>query len=235
MAKTKETIIRNVWGEQPVSKPVRTLPPEIEEQSIPESGSIAKEAGEPDARAEDEISGRKLISDQTGTKGKQVQGVNTPRYDKREKQSTDDSQRVQYRCIPTALKKSIDDFAWSIQTPIGVAARLLLEYGLQEYQAGHIQLTVGFCPWGRTLFPNLPGLKDNSKPFIRRKHPTNKNTTFRGIPQDLKRNIFEIAQKIDVPEGEVARIFFEHSLNYQKRKKISSQEWVSLVLGSKNK
>ena len=120
-----------------------------------------------------------------------------------------------FRCIPPALKRSVDLFADELQVPVGYAARILLEFSLFEFRQGRLKMVPKMSPRGWTLYPN--DTPHQSKPV-----------SFRGIPDALFQDIQRVASQLAlgngmiarVDKGEVARKFLEYGLSEHKKQRI---------------
>lgn len=120
-----------------------------------------------------------------------------------------------FRCIPPALKRSVDLFADELQVPVGYAARILLEFSLFEFRHGRLKMVPKMSPRGWTLYPE--DLHRQSKPV-----------SFRDIPDGLFQELKLVASRLElgnglmakVDKGEVARRFLEYGLAEHKKQRI---------------
>jgi hypothetical protein len=120
-----------------------------------------------------------------------------------------------FRCIPPALKRSVDLFADELQVPVGYAARILLEFSLFEFRQGRLKMVPKMSPRGWTLYP-----EDSPR--------QSKPVSFRDIPDALFQDIQIVASRLElgngllarVDKGEVARKFLEYGLAEHKKQRI---------------
>ena len=140
-------------------------------------------------------------------------------------------QVVSFRCIPPGLKKSITQFAGKIDFPVGIAARLLLEFGIEEYRAGRLVFKLQLSWKGWTLYPEAGNRVGRPSAATARRGEKTVAVTYRGIPESVVAQLNAIREENDaIPLGEVARRFFEHGLALNKRGALrvpAPQEWLT--------
>ena len=120
-----------------------------------------------------------------------------------------------YRCFPAELKQKLNTLAMEkVGLPVGQTARLFLEAGIDDYDAGEIKTMVPeLSPAGYTLYPKRVIIRwrpANGTQYARRSN--DEKVTFRGIPKWVDERIAEIAQNLGVPVGEVARFLIEFEI-----------------------
>jgi hypothetical protein len=93
-----------------------------------------------------------------------------------------------FRCIPPALKRSVDLFADELQVPVGYAARILLEFSLFEFRQGRLKMVPKMSPRGWTLYP-----EDSPR--------QSKPVSFRDIPDALFQDIQMVAVDLNWETG----------------------------------
>jgi hypothetical protein len=140
-----------------------------------------------------------------------------------------------FRGIPPGLRSAIKEIAISLNVRVDDVARAFLEFGLQCYRKGEIQVQPVLSDGQRTLFParddswgrnSLPGWyekvweqqspqnkarRNNNAGGIREK-TWKWQVSYRGIPGSLQAEIRQIRTEKDVPLGEVATLFLGHAL-----------------------
>ena len=142
-------------------------------------------------------------------------------------------QTVSFRCIPPGLKKNILQFAARIGFPAGIAARLLLEFGIQEYRAGKLVFKPQPSWKGWTLYPEAGNPVGRPNPSLSRRGEKTILVTFRGIPDGVMEELYRIREEnYEVPLGEVARRFFEHGLAMSKKGLVRAPEPVEWLTGA---
>jgi|GEM_PF-5009890 len=129
-----------------------------------------------------------------------------------------------YRCFPVELKQKLNTLAMEkVGLPVGQTARLFLEAGIDDYDAGEIEsMQPELSPAGYTLFPKRVIIRwrpANGTQYARRSN--DEKVTFRGIPKWVDERIAEIAKNLGVPVGEVARFLIEFEI-----KKFSAKKFV---------
>lgn len=166
---------------------------------------------------------------------KVVDGVDVVTLEKFDRErSTDDQNISTFRGIPATLNRSIHDFAHDINFPVGIAARLLLELGIKEYQEGNLPLVPHVSFRGLSLYPNVGNRvgKPASNANPKEKRPVAyKPVAFRSIPKEVIGTIEAIQKDVPVPKGEIARRFFEHSLALYKKGELSIPDPVAWLTG----
>ena len=116
---------------------------------------------------------------------------------------------VTYRGIPETLQRSLERQAENLDVPLGILVRYLLEYGLEETAAGRLLLNPQLVKVGLTLYPEKESGQRKMR-RVRTKSVASKPVAYRGIPAATHQSICELAQKLGVPIGEVARFLLEH-------------------------
>jgi hypothetical protein len=145
--------------------------------------------------------------------------------------STEDQNVTTFRGIPKNLNQSIRQFAVEIDFPIGIAARLLLELGLREYQQGHLTLVPHVSFKGLSLYPTAGNPVGRPKDPKKKKPSATTPAAYRGIPEPVIAAIEAIQQDVSVPKGEIARRLFEHSLSLYHQGKLEIPDPVSWLRG----
>ena len=100
------------------------------------------------------MSGRRHIEDQTNSEALDVLSRRPAKRDR----SWEAGQRgagvvVTYRGIPAELQGRIKEIAGEHGVKVGELARRLLEYGLDAYESGELQLDAVTVTTKRTLYP----------------------------------------------------------------------------------
>lgn len=116
---------------------------------------------------------------------------------------------ITYRGIPDALQRNLERLTVNLDVPLGILVRYLLEYGLEEIKAGRLTLNPQLVKVGLTLYPE----KESGLRKVRRarsKGASGKPVAYRGIPIATHRSIIDLAHKLGVPIGEVARNLLEY-------------------------
>jgi hypothetical protein len=116
---------------------------------------------------------------------------------------------VTYRGIPETLQRSLERLAENLDVPLGILVRYLLEHGLEEATAGRLLLNPQLVKVGLTLYPEKESGPHKMR-RLRAKGAVSKPVAYRGIPAATHRAIIELAEKLGVPIGEVARFLLEH-------------------------
>lgn len=141
-----------------------------------------------------------------------------------------------FRRVPPPLRAAIKEIAGSLEVRVDDVARAFLEFGLQCYEKGEIQVRPVLSEGRLTLFPKpgaaweknaLPGWYEKlwgqqppaKKP--RKAHKANPGqekpwkwqVSYRGIPPELQAALRGIHQTKSVPLGEVATLFLGHALD----------------------
>lgn len=132
---------------------------------------------------------------------------------------------VSYRSVPPELQTEIKAVAADLEVNAEEIARAFLEFGLNAFRNGEIQIQPH--PKGRmmTLFPegwsrhvgwtDLGwGKRDEpARGKKKRANPLWRNVvTYRGIPIEVKQAIQDISSEHYIPVGELATLFLSHSL-----------------------
>ncbi len=143
---------------------------------------------------------------------------------------------ILFRRVPPGLRDAIKEIADSLQVRADDVARAFLEFGVQCYQQGEIQIQPALSEGRLTLFPKsgdnwgkrpLPGWYEKAwdqHPPIKAAHraqqsnkepekPWKWQVAYRGIPSEIQSTLREIHQKKSVPLGEVATLFLGHALD----------------------
>lgn len=132
---------------------------------------------------------------------------------------------VSYRGVPPELQRGIKEIAADLQVNAEEVARAFLEFGLNAFRNGEIQIQPH--PKGRlmTLFPegwnqhvgwtDLGWGKREVPSKDKKKRTTalwRKVVTYRGIPLEVKKAIQDISNEHYIPVGELATLFLSHGL-----------------------
>lgn len=118
---------------------------------------------------------------------------------------------ITYRGIPEALQRNLERLAVNLDVPLGVLARYLLEYSLEEVAAGRLTLNPQLVKVGLTLYPEKDG-RPRKVHRSRAKGGSVKPVAYRGVPSATHNAIIDLSQKLGVPIGEVARFLLEYGL-----------------------
>ncbi len=163
---------------------------------------------------------------------KVVDGVEIITLEKFNRERSPEDQNIStFRGIPGALNRSIHDFAVDINFAVGIAARLLLELGIKEYQEGNLPLVPHVSFRGLSLYPNT-GNRVGKPVNEKEKRPVAyKPVAFRSIPKEVIETIESIQEDVPVPKGEIARRFFEHSLALYKKDALQIPDPVAWLTG----
>lgn len=131
---------------------------------------------------------------------------------------------VSYRGIPPEIQTGIKTVAAEIEVNAEEVARAFLEFGLNAFRNGEIQIQPH--PKGRlmTLFPegwnrhvgwtDMGWGKREETLRGKKKRPTalwRNVVTYRGIPPEVKQAIQAISNEHSIPVGELATLFLSHA------------------------
>jgi hypothetical protein len=163
---------------------------------------------------------------------KTVDGVAIAAQPERRREKAPEDQNVTtFRGIPKTLSASIKRFALEIDFPIGIAARLLLELGVKEFQAGRLHLVPKVSFKGLSLYPTSGNPVGRPVDTRKKKPSATTPAAFRGIPAAVIQAIEAIQDDLAVPKGEIARRLFEHSLSLYSQGKLEIPDPVSWLKG----
>lgn len=135
-------------------------------------------------------------------------------------------QATHFRGVSTTLRDAITEIARELSVTASDVARAFLEYALQTYREGHLNIEPILSAGKMTLFPkdgwSIRGWQKtlSAAPPAARGAAKNKprpkswqaEVSYRGIPADLHEAIRNISKHNRVPIGEVVSLFFSHSL-----------------------
>ena len=130
-------------------------------------------------------------------------------------------EKVVYRGITPQAVLQVSQIANELQVPTGEVARVLLEYGLDAYSRGDLNLDPRPNParLRMTLFPSQTRPTKKVRKIDKRKVIAEKSwriiTTWRNFSPELKHEIAVLASEkgLDVPVGELVSAFLNYSLN----------------------
>lgn len=184
----------------------------------------------------DEDDLRRPLAKKEGRRNRSIQAgipvVTIPEKKPKKPQQTDSVEPViSFRGIPPDTKQRVHEIAAELTCPVGIAARLLLAYGIQAYQQGELQLVAKISWIGPTLYPQSgkklgrPVNSDRGKGAparsAKKKNPSN-IVSFRGISHQMHQTIIQIAREVgEVPVGDVARYFLEFGIDLYNRGEIA--------------
>lgn len=132
--------------------------------------------------------------------------------------------KAMYRGVDPHLALKVKQTAGQLLVPVGDVARALLEYGLNAYAAGDLELNPRLNPNGMrmTLYPKREILEEKRKRggMPKRKKKLEPETgwrvivTWRGLPPELKQEIATLASEegLNVPAGELVSALLRFSL-----------------------
>ncbi len=152
--------------------------------------------------------------------------VAEPRRRNRDWEKRHQEQKVVYRGVDPKLASRVKSIAKEINVREGEVARFFLEYALQAYGTGELDLTPYPNPerLRMTLFPSKNQMgKNNNKSQSRRKKGRKKAkrpfwkviTTWRNFSLEVKNEISDLASEagLGVPVGELVTALLRFSLN----------------------
>ena len=127
-------------------------------------------------------------------------------------------QKVVYRGVDPKAALQVREIADELKVPTGEVARALLEYGLDAYSRGDLDLDPRLNPerLRMTLFPkgDLPKRKAVGKKKKAKEETWRVITTWRNFSAELKEEIGVLASAkgLDVPIGELVSAFLLYAL-----------------------
>ena len=156
-----------------------------------------------------------------------------PVYEKKKRnrnwEKANNNLRVTYRGVPEALIENIKEIAENLQVNTGDVARAFLEFGLNCFEEGEIQLNPKLKAQRMTLFPkegkaigwkdkkswNTGNVKANQP--IKMKAATSDSwrnlVSYRGISQETHQAVKSLAEQYSIPQGELVTVFFHYALH----------------------
>lgn len=128
--------------------------------------------------------------------------------------------KAMYRGVDLHLALKVKQIAGKLLVPVGEVARALLEYGLNAYAAGDLELNPRLNPNGMrmTLYPKREILEEKRKQGGKKKLEPEGCwrviVTWRGLPPELKQEIAALASEegLNVPAGELVTALLRFSL-----------------------
>jgi len=146
-----------------------------------------------------------------------------------------DNRPMLFRRVPPGLCNAIKEVAGDLQVRVDDVARAFLEFGLDCYQKGDLEIRPVLSDGRLTLFPkadnrwgksSIPGwyekvwdqqapakkTRKSQQATARKEQPWKWQVSYRGIPGEVQDAIREIHRKKSVPLGEVATLLLGHSL-----------------------
>jgi hypothetical protein len=138
--------------------------------------------------------------------------VAAPRKRNRQWEKEHQSNKVVYRGVDPKLSLKVKSIAGDLCVPAGEVARAVIEYALQGYEQGNVDLHPRPNPlrMRMTLFPSSDSTRsyDRPKKLSKQKHPESLwrvITTWRGFPPELKKELAALASDdgLNVPIGEL--------------------------------
>ena len=154
-----------------------------------------------------------------------------PVYEKKKRnrnwEKANNNLRATYRGVPEALIENIKEIAANLQVNTGDVARAFLEFGINCFEEGEIQLNPKLKAQRMTLFPKegkAIGWKDKkswnvgkANQQIKIKAATGDSwrslVSFRGIPRELHQAVKSLAEQYSIPQGELVTVFFHYALH----------------------
>lgn len=118
---------------------------------------------------------------------------------------------VTYRGIPETLQRNLERLAEKLDVSLGILVRYLLEYGLEEAAAGRLRLDPQLVKVGLTLYPEKESGQRKMR-RVRTRGVASKPVAYRGIPAATHQSVCDLAQRLGVPIGEVARFLLEYGV-----------------------
>ncbi len=147
--------------------------------------------------------------------------VAEPRQRDRSWERRHQSKKAVYRGVDPKAALRVREIAAELNVPTGEVARALLEYGLDAYSCGDLNLAPRPNParLRMTLFPsqNTP-VRTKAKKGIKRKNSQSESwrviTTWRNFSPKLKHEIGVLASEkgLGVPVGELVSAFLQYAL-----------------------
>jgi hypothetical protein len=146
--------------------------------------------------------------------------VATPRRRKRDWEREHQNEKVVYRGVDPQAALQVRQLAEELCVPIGEVARSLLEYGLDAYSHGKLNLDPRPNPerLRMTLFPKRTASKRKTGKAGRKKLSKEASwrvvTTWRNFSAELKDEISVLASEkgLDIPVGELVSAFLQYAL-----------------------
>lgn len=151
--------------------------------------------------------------------------VAAPRERDRAWERKHQNRKAVYRGVDPKAALQVKQIAADLQVPAGEVARALLEYGLDAYSRGDLNLAPRPNParLRMTLFPS-DGLPVRKTGKATKRKPTPEErwrviTTWRNFSPELKHEIAVLASEkgLDVPVGELVSAFLQYALKAYER------------------
>jgi hypothetical protein len=142
-----------------------------------------------------------------------------PRRRKRDWERAHQNEKVVYRGVDPQAALQVRQLAEELHVPMGEAARALLEYGLDAYSRGNLNLAPRPNPerLRMTLFPKGVAVKRKAGRKGKRKGAKEASwrvvTTWRNFSAELKDEIGVLAsdEGLDIPVGELVSVFLQYA------------------------
>ncbi|MBT3315979.1 MAG: hypothetical protein HN390_15335 [Anaerolineae bacterium] len=146
--------------------------------------------------------------------------VAEPRQRKRDWEQDHQKEKVVYRGVDPKAALQVRQLAEELRVPVGEVARALLEYGLDAYSRGDLNLDPRPNPerLRMTLFPKGVAPKRKGRNTGRGKPSKEASwrvvTTWRNFSAELKDEIGVLASEkgLDIPVGELVSAFLQYAL-----------------------
>jgi hypothetical protein len=146
--------------------------------------------------------------------------VAAPRQRKRDWERDHQNKKVVYRGVDPQAALRVRQLAEELRVPIGEVARALLEYGLDAYSRGNLNLDPRPNPerLRMTLFPKRTASKQKigkaGQKKISKEASWRVVTTWRNFSAELKDEIGVLASEkgLDIPVGELVSAFLQYAL-----------------------
>lgn len=157
--------------------------------------------------------------------------VAAPRERDRAWERKHQNRKAVYRGVDPKAALQVKQISADLQVPAGEVARALLEYGLDAYSRGDLNLAPRPNParLRMTLFPS-DGLPVRKTGKATKRKPTPEErwrviTTWRNFSPELKHEIAVLASEkgLDVPVGELVSAFLQYALKAYERGDLALQ------------
>jgi hypothetical protein len=184
-------------------------PPAPAEETAPDFLSAPREIPAPASAPADVFSDSPLAHIRVGE-------IRPRRADKRKREPV-----ATYRGIPEATQNQLHRAADELNVSVGILARFLFEYGLEQIDRGALRLEPVLVPAGHTLYPaawDEPGKRRRPKSKSRR---SSQPVAYRGVPDDTRQAMVALAARLDIPVGELARCLLDYGLEQMHKGKLS--------------
>lgn len=142
---------------------------------------------------------------------------------------------VTFRGVPAELHEQVKKLADDLGVAAGEVARFLLEFSLGAVVRGELRLDPTLAEGRRTLFPPEGWGASSYIPvgtLPRRKRTKGKaapKVSYRGIPEGTTQQVEELAGRLVVPIGELARRLLEFGLEAYRAGKLPMQTYAVIT------